>query len=124
MEANPLLGSPASQLFLLDKIKAGHMDDVERRIYQAERMAVRQKIVKIDADIDMAITFLRMARTALDLDHCTDEFMDTAKQYYERAVKKTAAILDQKELLRLTEKQRVLLEGIEDVGRLNVKRKG
>jgi hypothetical protein len=95
------------------------MEEFKARGDQAERAHNRQRVVFIETDIDMAMTFVRLATTDLSLGKWEDamELVARAIQVEETVATLIATVPDEENRQRLHEKWQALAEALQEVQR-------
>ena len=79
----------------------------------------RQRIAFIETDIDVAMTFLRLALTELDMGNLTrvDQLLAKARIAYAATAKLMADVADSEEWQRLHDEHQALADAIREVER-------
>jgi len=94
------------------------MDEFERA-ERLHREAAEQRIAVIDADIDLAMTFLQLALTALSMGHNehADQLLDKAQTARDTMGKFLPQVADVEQQQRLQGKHQALTDAIAEVER-------
>jgi hypothetical protein len=94
------------------------MDELQRGERLCEETA-RQRVALIETDIDLAIAFLRLALTELDMRNLArvDHLLDKARIAYAATAKLLADFTDYEEWQRLHDEHQALADAIREVER-------
>lgn len=94
------------------------MDELERT-ERLRRETARQRIALIEADINVAIAFLRIALTELDMRNAArvDHLLAKARIAYASTAKLLADVVDPEEWQRLHDDHQALADAIREVER-------